>query len=519
MLDILRPLHVLAFCSTILLVDSAVADHTTPEGLNPTEWRAVQQQIADQVDSDSVAAGDIVIRGSGTDLDLVRSATLSGDYSNLPAQTAANGPEFGYSVTLDGNWLAVGAPGTIFDHSTYGPQAFGAVFVFRRLGHQDWQLFSRHLWPSNGAQVRCGHSVALRLPNLVFGCPGAGQSANPDGEHGRIIYLRLESDNTWSNLASPVVNGAGSRCGTSIGLSPTSANGVAVMAYGCPGWNSAQGRVVVRAYDTATGTWGPSQALVNPSDPANGDRFGESLALYRTMAGQIVVQRLAVGAPYKTHGPALAAGSVYVFNGSSLNPGAILTGPAPQNFALTYFGSALAMNNTQLIVGARGGFTTECSNAPRCGTVARYLRSGTDWLLQEGGGAVNAGGNPPGEQAGMDFGATVAIGPNNWVAIAAPRADSWTQFDGVASDVGAVELRRANDGGWGVSWNDTRGEFRPGAIGALVHDQGRFGTGLDLDGDRLAIGYPRSGTAVPGGGRRGQVWIYEPDTLFANGFE
>lgn len=456
----------------------------------------------------------LVLGGSGDDF--VRTATLSGDYSGLPAQTAARGPEFGYSVAISGDWLVVGAPGTIVDGNFYGVAEHGAVFVFRR--EHGWQLHQRITFPYYGSAARCGYSVALAPPHLAIGCPGAGSSAAPAGEHGLVVLRRLHADGLWQQAGADLGQ-TGARCGRAIALNALGSDDPAVVAFGCPGWSNNTGRVWVDRYVPASGLWSGNHVAVTASDASSGDRYGESLALYRAMAGAITVQRLAIGAPYKTHGPALAAGSVYVHSGSDWSQTAVLTGPSPQNFALTYFGSDVAMNNTQLVVGARGGLTFKCGNVPRCGTVTRFQRSGANWLLQEGGGAVNAGGNPPGEQPGMEFGDRVAIGADNWVAVAAPRTDGWTQFNGVAEDVGLVELRRADDGGWGVSWNQAQGEVRPGVIGALALAEGHFGHGLNFGGRRLAVGYPGAGTTVPGSGRRGQVWIYEPDRIFADGFE
>ncbi len=512
--------------AVLALAPGALADIARaaepPTGLSNQQWQAIQTQIGEQVDAKIVAGRDPVDRGGGSSHDLIRTVVLAGDYTGLPEQSAGHGPEFGYSVAIDGDWLAVGAPGTLVDGgSEFGIGQHGAVFMFQRR-QGGWQLRQRIVFANHGSAPRCGHAVALALPHLMIGCPDSGWSGNPAALNGLVRWYRLDAQAQWAGILASM-GGDLARCGFAVALSASSGDDdSAVSAIGCPGSmdfvSQRSGLVKIRGYSASAGTWSHLSFVV-PNDGTDGDRFGDSVALYRAQALGITVQRLAVGAPYKTHGPALAAGSVYVFAGSSWTQTAALTGPAPQSFALTYFGSSVAMNNTQLIVGARGGFTSDCGNAPRCGTVARFQRSGADWLLQEGGGAINTGGNPSGEQPGMAFGARVAIGADNWVAVAAPHADGWTQFDGVAEDVGMVELRRDDAGGWGVSWSDAQGEVRPGAIAALVLDHGQFGTGLDFSGRRLAVGYPRSGTAFPGGGRRGQVWIYDPDRIFADGFE
>ncbi len=487
-----------------LLLPAFAARPAAP--LEAAEWRAIHDQITEH----EAAHG----RGGTPGHGLVRTAVLAGDYDGLPAQTAADGPAFGASVAVDGDWLAVGAPGAMVDGgATHGLNRHGAVFMFQRDG--GWQLRQRITLPNHGPSPECGTSVALRVPILVIGCPGATPQASSDPQ-GRMLMYRL-SGPTWFWTAVSAHYGAQARCGTSVDVAHDAASDSTRIAVGCPGRLSDRGEVMVYGWENLSlsllGRFAAAESVA-------GDRFGERVALYRGCALGICTQRLAVAAPYRTHGPALAGGSVYVFEGTGWTQTAALTGPAPSQFALTWFGSGLAMTSSQLVIGARGGLTFDCGNVPRCGTVTRYQRVSGTWTLQEGGGAINAGGNPPGEQPGMEFGAAVAIGHDNLVAVAAPRTDGWraTIPAGQAEDIGLVELRRAGDGGWGVSWGDSQGELRPGAVlTGNNRDQGRFGSSVDFGARRLAVGYPYVGT--PLGGRVGQVWVYEEDGLFANDFE
>lgn len=129
-----------------------------------------------------LAASGVIAQSPFQRLDVV-----SGDYSGLVgAQTAANGPEFGFSVAVSGEWMAVGAPATIA-----GGVGWGAVFMFRNQG-DEWELMQRIMVAGVGQDRRCGHSVALSGSYLVFGCPGRGTSfKNPDNEAGSTrIYKR-----------------------------------------------------------------------------------------------------------------------------------------------------------------------------------------------------------------------------------------------------------------------------------------------------------------------------------------
>lgn len=151
--------------------------------------------------------------GASIPLAMVRTASLHGDFAGLPAQ---DDPAFGYSVALDGDWLAVGAPDTIRDAGEYGVARHGAVFLFRHAG--GWQPVQRIGTNLSGEQ-HCGHSIALAGSYLAVGCPGGGVSTDPDGEHGRFYLYRLHESGEWQLIAATGIYHAGARCGTSIALS------------------------------------------------------------------------------------------------------------------------------------------------------------------------------------------------------------------------------------------------------------------------------------------------------------
>lgn len=508
---------------TALAAPALAVEAGPPSGLDAAQWQAIKNQIAVESDTERNTANAIATtKHHGHDPGLFRTTVLGGNYDGLPAQANNPGPEFGYSVSMDGDWLAVGAPGTRTS-STTPTQESGAVFLFRREGGQ-WQLKQRPALGANyGAAPRCGTSVSLRLPHLLLGCPGVGTFADPDDEYGRFIFFRLDPDTgIWGTPNGSIIPSIHSRCGTSVAVSATgSGSGTAVAAIGCPGWNAGQGRVATRVYDSASGTWtSVAPVYLTANDGAHGDGFGQAVAIHRAEALNISVRRLAVGAPTKQHGNAILAGSVYMFEGNNWSEVGNFSHVNPDQFGATLFGSALAINSTQLIVGVPGGFTTACPNAPRCGTVRRYQRISGTWQSQEGGGGVNASGNPPGEQSGMRFGAAVALGHDNWTAVAAPQADGSFFLGGTAANVGMIELRRNGNAVHGVSGTDHQGELRPGSILIGGVAGGRFGTSLAFGNRRLAAGYPRSGSSISGDlVRRGSVWIYEQDRLFVDDFD
>lgn len=447
---------------------------------------------------------------------------VSGDYSGLPPQNAANGPEFGFSVAIDGAWMAVGAPGTIVNED--GARN-GAIFMFR-LQNDEWQLTQRiEPFASAGTDPRCGHSVALSGSHMVFGCPGgSGQGINFEG--GMTKLYRRDANQEW-NFAAQYEGGFGWECGTAVDIvsNPLSLSTPVIAVTGCPQEDSARGRVIVLPFDG--NEWNQGTSLM-ASDGAAGDTFGAAVALavscdFVPPVGIACTPRLVVGAPTKQHGSAILGGAVYVYTGSNWTETDIFTHPSPSAFGATLFGISVDINGSQLLVGSSQAFTTTCPDAPRCGTVRRWERDGGNWTLQSGGGAVNAGGTPPGEQVGMQFGRAVALGFDNWIAIAAPRTDGGEDsFGNTIEDLGLVELRRDDSGDWGTGWGDTKGELRPaGGLLPLNYDDSRFGTSVAFGGGRwLVVGAPRWPTLPLPGAQRGVVWIYGiVDELFTDRFE
>jgi hypothetical protein len=100
---------------------------------------------------------------------------LTRAWTNLKASNTGTEDQFGVSVALSGDTLAVGArvedsaaQGVADNQDDNGASDSGAVYVFRRTGTA-WQQ-EVHLKASNtGAGDQFGHSVALSGDTLVVG--------------------------------------------------------------------------------------------------------------------------------------------------------------------------------------------------------------------------------------------------------------------------------------------------------------------------------------------------------------
>jgi hypothetical protein len=451
-----------------------------------------------------------------------RLAVLSGDYSDLPDQTATNGPEFGYSVDISGSWMAVGAPGTIID-STGNPD--GAVFLFREVDGA-WQLEQRLTAASSSlaTEARCGTSVSLQGGHLAVGCPGdqTGGDVGPL-EAGLMRLYRFDGASGEWQVQIAASGPDFARCGTdvSIAVTPITIPALATAVSGCPQHNNSQGQVRVYSFDGSDWSF---NTTITSSDGTSGDTFGAAVALHRSctfLPTPSCLTRLAVGAPTKQHGTSFLAGSAYVFDGS-WNQTHSFTHLSPDSFGLTLFGIAVDINATQLVIGSSGGLTGDCPNTPnvpRCGLARHWEFDNGNWNVSSVATAVNVDGAPSGEQQGMAFGRAVALGHDNWIAVAAPMTDRPDSDGDTVADLGMVELRRNNNGAW--SAGHYQGEIDP--LVGTVFDQSdtRFGTSVAFGGGRwLAVGHPRVKIGRFEGVRRGLVYMYAvPDGIFADRFE
>lgn len=461
---------------------------------------------------------------------LALKTVLTGHWAGLPAQ---DDPAFGFSVAMDGDWLAVGAPLAIVDRGQYGVHRHGAVFLYHReQGH--WS-YRQTLVDGGYGDSQCGFDVAIDVPWLILGCPGADKTV-PLTKTGIVSVYQLGSSGGaphWFHDFSR--NGPDhARCGAAVGISNGgtiliiggSLADPPVLAYGCPendGIHQGTGFVRVWGVDGQTGSWLALDTLT-ASDGDMGDAFGTSVALAedRGLFGSIS-NWLAVGAPGNDLAGHFNNGRVYVFRGNNAGGSWYEHSTMAPQYASSYdntqYGEAVALVGDDLVIGAPSGYREDCPGlGARCGYIEYWYfnNSSTNpaWLYgwdDEVDGSDNGGGNPPGPQAGMRYGDAVAIAGNGRIAGGAPETDGFRQGGGLADAAGYVQFRLATT-------NPTLAVagLRP-SVGPSGPDVGHFGFSLDFGSEyRLAVGAPgfRGAGSAPG-----SVYIYEYDFIFRDGFD
>ncbi len=138
---------------------------------------------------------------------------------------------FGLSVALDGDRLAVGDP----SHDWGGARLdeVGAVYLYERDAVGTWQFLERLRGPSSDLRDRFGVSVALDGELLVVGAPGS--TASESNPNGTVFAYRwdetgVSAPSSWPGPTVPEDAATGAQFGSSVAL-----NGAGHLVVGAPG--------------------------------------------------------------------------------------------------------------------------------------------------------------------------------------------------------------------------------------------------------------------------------------------
>jgi hypothetical protein len=250
---------------------------------------------------------------------------LIADFSGLNAC-------FGWSVALDGDTLAVGAPGDTIN----GNVSRGSAYVFTRSG-ATWTQQQKLIASDGEAVDQFGEAVAIDGDTLVAGA-GADKIGGNVSQGSAYVFMR--SGATWTQQQKLIANdGApGAFFGRSLALDGDT------LAVGAPddtiNGKASQGSAYVLTRNGAT--WTQQQKLTGNVSAAY-DHFGRSVALDGDM--------LVAGAYGDDFGDSADQGSAYVFARSGP------TWHQTQQLQTGYgesaaFGFSVALSNNTLVVGS-----------------------------------------------------------------------------------------------------------------------------------------------------------------------
>ena len=261
-----------------------------------------------------------------------------GEVKKLTASDAADGDQFGTSVSIDGSTAVVGAP---YKDS-------GAAYVFYRNEGGDDNWGQEAILAASDAESGdlFGWSVVVSGNYAVVGAPYE-DSEGTDSGAAYVFYRNEGGENNWGQVAILTASDVadGDHFGISVAISGDT---VVVGANFGDGLEADSGAAYI--FDRNQGgddTWGLVTKLT-ASDGQGVDMFGYSVAL----DGDHVV----VGAASRK-GDGIFRGAAYIYGrneGGDDNWGEVivLTSSDPEDF--DYFGGSVALDGDYLIVGAGG---------------------------------------------------------------------------------------------------------------------------------------------------------------------
>lgn len=258
-------------------------------------------------------------------------------FGSAPSYDSNAGVGFGFSVAISDQTVVIGgSENKVLD--------VDAAYVFVRTAG-DWQPQAR-LLPSDGTGDRFAHSVDISGDTAVVGT-----------RFGAAAYVFVRSGSTWSQQAKLVPDaGIGSTFGSSVAIDGNT------IIVGVPE-DSAQGGTGGSAYVfVRSGTTWSKQTKLHPADVASADYFGFSV--------DITGDTIAVGA--SGHDAAANnAGAVYVFTRASGTWSAPTKLTAADAAASDSFGLRVALSGDTLV-----------SHLMRTNLAYVYVRDGVAWTEQ-----------------------------------------------------------------------------------------------------------------------------------------
>lgn len=403
-----------------------------------------------------------------------RSGSIWTQEAYLKASNTDEGDQFGWSLSLSGDVLVVGAPGE--DSNSTGLEGdqdddsspdSGAVYVFQRTG-TSWSQ-AAYLKASNSEEGdEFGWSVAVSGDTLAVGSreedSGAtglnGEQDDASASSSGAVYVFRQTEDIWAQEAYLKASntdafdrfgGAVALMGDTLVVGAEGERSSATGVNGDQADDSASTSGAVYVFTRTANLWS-QQAYLKASNTAPSSRFGGSLALSEnTLAvGASGEDNNATGVDGipKKEGSIGDSGAVYVFQ----RTGSVWAQEVyikASNAGLDHeFGESVALSGDTLVVGAHQERSTATGvngsqtidSASRAGAVYLFRRTKGTWDQRAYLKASNTG-------AGDRFGASVAL-LGDTLAVGAPREDSsatgsnGNQLNNSAPDSGAVYVRR-----------------------------------------------------------------------------
>ena len=321
-------------------------------------------------------------------------------------------------------------------------------------------------------QDSLGFSVAVSGDTAVVGAPRdqVGSNANQGSAY---VYVRTGATWAFQQKLTASDGVANDEFGYAVAVEGDT---IFVGRHFTQVGNNARTRGAVYVYTRSGSTWTQSAAQLTPSDSADGDLFGASLAVD---GGTLVV-----GALQKNNGATFFQGAAYVFTGAGANWTQQAKLLADDGGFARFFGYSVAVSGETAVVGSPGQAGTS-SDSGR-GSAYVYTRTGGAWTQQQ---KLLASDGAAGDAFGF------SVGVSGETAVVGARLDT---VNGVGGQGSVYVYTRA-----GATWSEQQHLF--GVEATQRNDT--FGASVAIEGDTVAVGSPAH-EVVPGIANHGAVYVF-----------
>lgn len=336
--------------------------------------------------------------------------------------------EFGRSVTIDGNYLAVGSYTNKASTGNMGlGTKTGGVYIYERNSSTGSWDFVQKITASDRASNDHFGVVAISGNRMIVGAPNASGGTNPNGTTGggAVYFFERNSAGQWIEQQKYIPNyrSGGDELGYSVAIDGNYAIAGAPghsRDYGYAPAGSSVGTTFLMQYTTSWQAMPVGLVNSGKSQPASANanaRFGSAVDI-DVFNGVYCV----VGEPSYSDGTGFSGqnlGRAYIASATSAmqNP-QILTG----DNAFDFIGSSVSLDQGNAVVGCSGGIGKI--------QLAYYNNTFNSWSYQ---GQTYR----PNNAAGTKFGASVAISGKN-VLVGAQSDNTDEMNSNVISNAGAV---------------------------------------------------------------------------------
>jgi len=328
------------------------------------------------IDGDTIVIG---AEGDNSAYVYTLSGTLWTQQAKLTASDGSADEQFGISVAIDGDNIVIGAPGTIFstgndlvESSSVNQLASTSIldeyiYVFIQSGTL-WTEQAKLQASDGTASDSFGVVVAIDGDTIVVG--SRWDDTENGGADSGSAYVYTLSGTVWTEQVKLTASG-GSEDDSFGGSVAIDGDTIVIGAYSD---NTFRGPNSGSAYVyTRSGTVWTKQAKLTASDGAEGDRFGNSVAV------NVDADTIVIGAygDDTENGDNSGSAYVYTYSGTSWTEQAKLT--ASDGAAYDGFGNSVAIDGYTIVIGAYSDVTKYGEDS--CSAYV-YTLSGTVWTEQ-----------------------------------------------------------------------------------------------------------------------------------------